>query len=858
MYKFVRKTFICIIVTSLLLFSGCSGCEIIDDILQSLSSGYSVYFADSDITMTKGDKITIDSDDLIFQDLAEGRDASDISFSLSTSDSAVVKVSGKTIQAQSTGRATITLVTEDGEKGYLRVTVESAVQSVEFAFPFGRFLPCSSDYSVDVYAVVNGGTASASEYKIAWYVNGKAISNYSGNPLTLYNSGSPAVSEVKAVVYNDGKSFSVSDCVGYYAGGLTAVEKPVISADKTVFSTGETVKLSLREEFDYAEWYISGEYCGEGSTVEFTPDKAGYYEVYSDCAGYRSNVLELTVCGDVTAENVEASYNETYPVLTVTWQGTNGVDCLVTAKTDKESVSVNSSTGSASLNVNPEKAYTVTVTAAKSADFFSSTAQSVNVSAVTEQEKYYLGMKYYDGDYYIANDVEFYEFFDYMMYFRKQPVGGKTTVSTERVYMAYDYGDYDDLLGRAFDYSTITGSYNLRGAADGKTATVVIEFFTVNTPSVKSVYAQEYHYDALDALPFDWNAGGEKVKYFSAAEKGKVKVSTTDQMFRVAEKGYVPVPEIGSSAANVYSFAEQVLDDIVSEDMTDMERARAIYEYIMYKNTYDGSVVEYDIEKSVKSASFYMESILIEEDSYGVCDAMSKTFSFLCNMANVKAVRVTGYAGSGSQKGGHAWNKVSIDGNWYIVDCTWGDANVPVRKKSGFSYKGIRLESASHTYFLLTDADVASTHVAGNDEGPATSTVPYCYYARAEENGSSPSLYIQSEGAKLVEDLENIAQYIVDNASESRKIVAYGIDRVSNYYGIEFSVCRRSLEAADKIMTGKTRSSFYTKLTRAGLTYNVVCDDDTYFVIVNKGSLLYNSVPNSNETPSRPYWWPSF
>ena len=93
---------------------------------------------------------------------------------------------------------------------------------------------------------------------------------------------------------------------------------------------------------------------------------------------------------------------------------------------------------------------------------------------------------------------------------------------------------------------------------------------------------------------------------------------------------------------------------------------------------------------------------------------------------------------------------------------------------------------------------------------------------------------------------------------ESREIVAYGIDRVSEYYGLEFSVCRRSLDAADKIMTGKTKSSFYTKLTRAGITYNVVRDDDTYYVIVNKGSVLYNSVPNSSDTPARPYWWLAF
>lgn len=847
-----------IVLFSAVLFigSGCSGCRFIDNFLNMLNSGYSVYFYNSEITLEKGEKILIGSEDLIFEDLADGRNAEDISFTLSSSDSSVVNASGRTIRGQSAGSARVTLTTEDGAHAYLNVTVETGIREIELEFPFGRFLPCGSDYAVDVYASLNGGGLSSSGYNIAWYVDGEAISGYSGNPLTLYNDGVSGINEVKAVLFDGGKKYEAVSYAGYYEDGFSAAEKPVVIADKTILSAGSEVRLTLKEQFDYAEWYISGVYAGEGSSIVFTPDKAGFYDIYAECAGNKSNTVMLTVKGGVTPENVSVSYDEAYPLLGVFWETVGNIACTVTAVSGNETVRAVSSEGEAFLALNPDKAYEVTVVPVSENGFYPADSGVITVPALSEQEKYYLGKTYYNGNYYITDDEEFFEFFDYMMYFRRQPVGDKTTTSTERVYMGYDYGEYDDLLGRAFDYSGITGSYNLGGRADGDTATISIEFFTVNTPSVMSSYNRKYHYDALDAMPVHWNPDGEKIEYFSSASKGKVAVSTTDQMFRVAEQGFIPQPEIGSSAANVYEFTEKALDSILSADMTDMEIARAVYEYIMNKNTYDGSVTELDIMQSVKSASFYLEGVLIEGGSYSVCDAMSKAFSFMCNMANVKALRIVGYAGSGAEKGGHAWNKVLIGGKWYIVDCTWGDANVRIRQINGLSYDRVYLESASHKYFLLTDADIEKTHVADSESGPVTSSVPYVYYSHESgEKSGVPSFYIQTQGAALTESLENIARFIAENAGGTRKISAYGINKTSVFYGVEFSVCRRSLNEADKILTRKSKSSFYTTLSRAGFSYNVFRDDDTYYVIVNSGNELYNSIPSDGEAPVRPYWW---
>lgn len=857
MRKNSRRLISCLLIAVLCLAPFFSGCEALSGFIDQLKSGYSVYFTDSAITLEKGEQRTFSYKDLKFEDLDGRVDPSDIEFSLSSSDSIIVGSAGKTITARSVGSTRVTLTTNEGYKAYLTVTVAANAHSAELVFPLGRILPLSSEYSVDAYLVLDDGKRSASDYKVNWSVDGKGIS-FTGNPLTLYKNDSD-IHEIKAVIYSDGKVISVSAYAGYYSGEISA---PAVKINKNIINMGETATLSLEQAYDYAEWYVNDALVAEGGAPEFTPSEAGIYEIYAVVADKVSAPVTLIVKGVAKAENVRADYDLSYPNLTVEWDGTAGASYMVEAKSDGATVhTLTTDKTSVAIPVNADKKLTISVKV-KENEYFTApeTAATTEIEALSESEKFYLNKKYCYGNYYISSETEFFDFFDYMMYFRKQPIGVKSTKWTERVYMAYDYGDYDDLIGRAFEYSGITGSYNIGGTVDGNTATVTIEFYTVDTPSVRSSYNQKYHYDALDALPVNFRTG-TPINYFASAGKGSITVSTTDQMYRVSERGYKPVPEKGTSAERVYAYAEKALNSIVCSEMTDEQIARAIYEYIMNKNTYDGSVTDLDINDSVKSASFYMESLLIESNessgnTYGVCDAMSKTFAFLCNMANVKAVRVTGYAGSGSDKGGHAWNKVLLDGKWYVVDCTWGDAGVKITKKSGLSYTSERLESASHTYFLLTDEDIAQTHVEDSLLYPATSAIPYDYYAteKANYSASSTPLYLQTTGSELVSDLKIIANYLAAKKSDEKS--AYGLNMGSVYRGIEFSVCPRSLAEVKQILSDKkTSNEFYRILTRAGLSYNAFADGSTFYVIVADEDVLYNRVIGGDDDPIRRFWW---
>lgn len=73
-------------------------------------------------------------------------------------------------------------------------------------------------------------------------------------------------------------------------------------------------------------------------------------------------------------------------------------------------------------------------------------------------------------------------------------------------------------------------------------------------------------------------------------------------------------------------------------------------------------------------------------NKHGVCESYSEAFQTLCLYAGICCTGVVGTAG-----GGHKWNAVKLDGEWYMCDITFDD---PLGAPSGVA--------SFHTYFNLT------------------------------------------------------------------------------------------------------------------------------------------------------------
>lgn len=127
--------------------------------------------------------------------------------------------------------------------------------------------------------------------------------------------------------------------------------------------------------------------------------------------------------------------------------------------------------------------------------------------------------------------------------------------------------------------------------------------------------------------------------------------------------------------------AKEICAEVTDSSMSPYEQVKAYHDYLVNNNTY----------QETGDRSHNASGALI--DGYAVCDGYSKAFDLLCYLSGIECVRVSG-TGNG---GGHAWNKVKLNGVWYNVDVTWDD---PVSSRPILRYD----------YFLVSDSTLARDH----------------------------------------------------------------------------------------------------------------------------------------------------
>ena len=139
----------------------------------------------------------------------------------------------------------------------------------------------------------------------------------------------------------------------------------------------------------------------------------------------------------------------------------------------------------------------------------------------------------------------------------------------------------------------------------------------------------------------------------------------------------------------VYKVVVPLINEIKAKYSTDYEREKAVHDWIVLN-------AEYDYDKycngTLESWDYRPYGIFIMKT--GVCQAYAEAFELCMLMMDIDCRVVTG-KGNG---GGHAWNAVKLDGEWYQVDVTWDD---PVPDEKGRVY---------YSYFNITDAMMKVDH----------------------------------------------------------------------------------------------------------------------------------------------------
>lgn len=163
-----------------------------------------------------------------------------------------------------------------------------------------------------------------------------------------------------------------------------------------------------------------------------------------------------------------------------------------------------------------------------------------------------------------------------------------------------------------------------------------------------------------------------------------------------------------ASDMRLYSGLKNCLDTAAGYS-TPYEKELAVHDWLVLHCAYD---YENYRNNTVPMRSYHPEGLFV----YGkaVCQGYTESFKLCMDILGIPCETVTGTANGG----GHAWNAVCLDNEWYMVDVTWDD---PVPDTPG---------SVKHTYFNVTDQKLKRDHTYHSTI--AANGTKYYYYADVE------------------------------------------------------------------------------------------------------------------------------
>ena len=190
---------------------------------------------------------------------------------------------------------------------------------------------------------------------------------------------------------------------------------------------------------------------------------------------------------------------------------------------------------------------------------------------------------------------------------------------------------------------------------------------------------------------------------------------------------------LSGTEARLAKKAHEVYSAVVSEEMSQVEKIRAIHDYIVENTEYACEEYRNGTLSSVPYV-FSAEGVLLRQRA--VCQGYAEALELFLNAMGAENRLVYGYGITGGERIGHAWNLVKLDGSWYHIDATWDDPIVDGRDSGRIYYD----------YFLINDAAIKKDHIWKEKDYPAAKGGEYTNYViwRTVEEYRAEGRYLEA------------------------------------------------------------------------------------------------------------------
>lgn len=125
--------------------------------------------------------------------------------------------------------------------------------------------------------------------------------------------------------------------------------------------------------------------------------------------------------------------------------------------------------------------------------------------------------------------------------------------------------------------------------------------------------------------------------------------------------------------------------------------------------SYDGGKIgsDYYGDGKTKNGNSVYQGVTALLEGRAACQGYAELFQILAKEMGLQSVMVSGESKSSGKDtwGGHAWNLVKVDGDWYHIDTTWDDPLMVVNGRYSSNYDNLR-----YKYYLISDDTMARDH----------------------------------------------------------------------------------------------------------------------------------------------------